>query len=236
MKKHFKNWPRGEIVNIKMRRLKNVPATVLPGCCFLHSDTEHGANLRSKETRTAVKLSVLETLMLYVRLSCLHDEMRDRCSSFSWSNCIMALVKRGNSRSAVFNKRSRTWQKKSLLMSWKGKFPGGQLPEPVPHHALRGTHCSAVVVFASCLWRASRNDVARSNTIWWSSPPIPLCTAKFLDHFIQCGARMSNGNKFVQSCCDALEMDSLRPFLFVCLKWQCCFVFFKKKIENTQWT
>lgn len=118
-------------------------------------------------------------------------------------------------------------QHKPLLMSWKGKFPDGQLPEPVPHHALLGTRCSAFVVFTSCLWRLSRNDVDWCNTIWWSSPPIRLCIADYLNHFIQCVARMNNRKLFVQSFCDALEVVPRRPFFFVCLKWQ----HLKKKIN-----
>lgn len=83
------------------------------------------------------------------------------------------------------------------------------------------TRYSAFVVFASCLWRSSRNDVDWCNTIWWSSPPIRVCIVNYLNHFIQCVARMSNWKLFVQSCCDALELVPPRPFFFVCLKWQC---------------
>lgn len=169
-------------------------------------------------------------LMLHYRRPWLHDETCDFSSSFSQSDCIqpiktLALVKWKNSGNTVFYKLSRMLQHKPLLMSWKGKFPDGQLPEPMPHHALLGTCCSAFVVFTSCLWRLSRNDVDWCNTIWWSSPPIRLCIADYLNHFIQCVARMNNRNLFVQSFCDALEVVPPRPFFFVCLKWQ----HFKKK-------
>lgn len=41
----------------KMRRDKNVPPTIWPGCCFLHLDTKHRENLgNNKETRIAVRL------------------------------------------------------------------------------------------------------------------------------------------------------------------------------------
>lgn len=116
-------------------------------------------------------------------------------------------------------------------MSWKGKFPGGQLPEPIPQHSLLGTCCSAFVVFASCLWRPSRNDVYQCNTIWWSSPPISLCTVDYLSHFIQCVSRMSNQKMFVLSFCDALEVVPPRPFYFACLKWQ----HLKKKKQGKKW-
>lgn len=156
--------------------------------------------------------------------------MCDFSSSFARSYCIqpiktVALVKWENSGNAVFCKLSRMLQHKTLLMSWKGKLPDGQLPEPMPHHARLATRCSAFVVFASCLWRSSRNDVDWCNTIWWSSPPIRLRIVNYRNHFIQWVARTSNWKLFVQSFCNALEVVPPRPFFFVCLKWQC----FKKK-------
>lgn len=141
-----------------------------------------------------------------------------------------SLVQRESSRSNFLHapKNAAAHNSPHVL---EGKVSSGAAAGPVPPQALAGTRCSALV-FASCLWRASRNDVGWCNAVWWSSPPIRSCSAHYLSHFSQCVLRVSNRKLFEQSFCDALEVVPLRPFFFVCLKCQC----FKKKNKKNSRT
>lgn len=215
---------KSEIHNIKYKGIyksrRHLPPTVLCGCYFLHSATKHWAKLQ-KQKRVMITVRpqhFKDACVVHMTILITWWNTCDFSASFSQSFCVLSLwkftslVKWESGRRAVFWKLSRMLQHKTLLMSWQERFPDGQLPEPVPHHALWGTHCSAFVVFASCLWRSSRNDVGWCNAIWWSSPPIRLCRVDYLNHFIQCVAWMSNQKLLVQSFCDVLEVVPLRAF------------------------
>lgn len=154
-----------------MRRYKNVPATILPGCCFLHSDTEPGANLK--------KQGHLSNWAFFKRSCCTRD-----CPDYTVKRATAAALPLGltvswpwwskGAAGAQFLTSSRERCRRKLY-SCPGRESfrvGSCLSQRLT--ALWGTHCSAFVVFASCLWRSSRNDVDWSNTIWWSSPPIRL--------------------------------------------------------------
>lgn len=144
-----------------MRRHKCVPPTTLPGCCFLHSDNKQWADLRTyKEVKPGC--SILEVLMLYPSLPWVHGGTWVTALSLTASSHQKSQPGGTREQQEQFSPSSQERCSTELSScpgresSWPGSCWASASPAPV------GTRCSAVV-FASCLWRPARNDVAGAN-------------------------------------------------------------------------
>lgn len=135
-----------------MRRHKYVPPITLPVCCFLHSGNKQWADLRTNK-ETKLGCSTLEVLMLYVNLPRVHD------GTWVTALSLMYPATKSQLEQEQFSPCSqRTLQHKTFLVSWKGRFPAGQLlgqclPTLSQEHAAQQLLCLPPALEGIQQWR-----------------------------------------------------------------------------------
>lgn len=135
-----------------MRRHKYAPPITLPVCCFLHSGNKQWADLRTNK-ETKLGCSTLEVLMLDVNLPWVHDGTGVTALSLTVSSHKITA-----GAGAVFSMLPRALQHKTFLVSWKGKFPAGQLlgqclPTLSQEHAAQQLLCLRPALEGIQKWR-----------------------------------------------------------------------------------